>query len=144
MHASLDRDNPQLALARAFADGLNHQFGPVLGGLLAAVVQYRPNGRLDQKQLTAQLETDAGAILGAVVAHHVDTGTLHLIRGNTIGCAILRDRAGVVRWATEGRNQSERTGKGWEQSAPQWQYILENPDRFIRYVHEVKTFQNQV
>jgi hypothetical protein len=113
-----------------------------LGGLLAEVLAYRFHAKLDFKSLQEIVDTDAAAAVSAILANRVDGTSMQMIRTAMIGCALLEDKAGIERWATEGLHRSKRVGGPWFDTERQWQCVLDDPSRFILYARQLKFFLN--
>ena len=128
----------------AFQESLRRKFGEVIGGLLGDVATYYHQTTLEPAQLREILDTDVGAAVNAIVANKGDGSTMRLIRDQMVGSALIMDKDGVTRWATEGLNRCERAGGLWKASPPQWRWVLEDPDRYILYARQVKRFLHQI
>lgn len=134
----------QTKLTEAFTNGLIEAYGPALGTLGREIILYQRRGKLDSDKLRSCMELDSTPVLQAIVANKVTGSTLLGVRSLMIGAALLDDRAGVVRWATEGRNRCAISDNGWPETAPQWQSVLTAPDQFIQLARQIKYFMNQI
>jgi hypothetical protein len=134
----------QRELRDCFTASLPQKYGEVLGALLTEVVAYSPRERLDPAHLRATLDANGAAIVNALLANRVTESTMLAIRTQMIGSALLGDKAGVVRWATEGLSRCQRIGGHWTKTGPQWQLVLDDPERLMLYARQVKYFMNQV
>ncbi len=134
--------NIQRELQSALAAGLREQYGNVVGAVLAEVAAYHDHTKLDPKRIRELVDTDAGAVVSAIVANRVDAPLMLLIRGQMIGSALLEDREAVIRWATEGLHRSKRVGGPWTETDAEWNWVLEDPARFIMYARQLKLFLN--
>ena len=124
--------------------GLRQQYPPPLGALLADAVGFGPHGKLDPGKLRASLDDEAAAIVAGIVANRADAPLMLMLRNQVIGHAILHDRDGVIRWTTEAMNRCQRVGGVWTDTRGQWQWILDNADRYILHVRQLKLFLNQL
>lgn len=128
----------------AMEAGLRKQFGEPLGSLLADAVSFGSHGLFDLNKVRHNLSDEAAAIVAGIVANRADAPMMLMLRNQMIGHAILHDRDGVVRWATEGLNRCKRVNGPWLETIPQWQWVLDNTDRYILYVRQLKLFLNQL
>jgi|GEM_PF-1711383 len=133
----------QRELRIALEKGLHQHFGDLVGGMLGDVLSYRERTKLDLQRLRELVENDAAAVVGAIVANRVDGALMVMIRSQMIGSALLGDRDAVVRWATEGMNRSRRVAGPWTDTERQWQWVMEDPNRYIMYARQLKYFLNQ-
>jgi hypothetical protein len=131
-------------LRAACEDGLRAQYGEPLGSLLADVLNYGTGSKLDLNRLRSSLEDEATAIVAGIVGNRADAPLMLLIRGQMIGRALVHDREAVIRWATEGQNRAPRVGGPWADTLAQWQWVRENPDRYILYARQLKLLFNQI
>jgi len=137
-------DQVQRLLHDSFAAGLVQKVEPPLGQLLADAVHYCHRDWLDRDHLKKIVATDNGAALTAVLSNSVTGATMKLIRDSMIGCALLGDRDGVVRWAKEGTTRCTKVGGDWGKTAKDWEWVTENTQKYCEYVRELKIFQNQL
>jgi len=131
-------------LRLAFENGLRLKFGDAAGPLLAEVISYGPHGKLDLVRLRHTLEEDAAAVVAGIVANRLDPSLMVLLRNQMIGCALIEDKEGVRRWATEGANRCQRIGGPWAATLPQWQWALEKPNELTIYARHLKYLFNQL
>jgi hypothetical protein len=134
----------QQSLREAFEIGLRQKFGEPVGPVLSWGLDYYPQSDLTPDQLRQFLSIDAGVVVNAIVASKVMPATMNQIRTNTITCALLDDRAGLCRWATEGLNRCASQPAPWPATDLHWRWILDNPSQYIVYCRELKKFLNQL
>lgn len=135
----------QKQLADAFENGLRLTYGNDRAALYREVALYYPGVGLDTPQLQRNNDLDTAAALSAIVGNRVQPGTLHNIRAAMIGCALLMDKPGTIRWATEGLSRVQHmTEPAARHTLPQWQSVLRDPDEFIRMARQIKFFMNQM
>lgn len=135
---------PRTEIQEAFITGLCQKFGPVMGAMLAEVIPFYAGVELDSEMLKKVRDDDAAAVLSGILSGTANGATMRGIRGQLIASALMADRDSVVRWATEGQNRCTRTGEEWAATLPQWQWVLDNPDRFIVYARHLKYLFNQL
>ena len=133
----------QKELKTALENGLRQQFGDLMGGILMDVVNYRERVEINSQRLRELVENDAVAVVGAIVANRADGALMLMIRSQMIGSALLSDRDAVVRWATDGLNRCRRVAGPWSDTERQWQWVLEDPNRYMIYSRQLKYFLNQ-
>ena len=133
----------QRELKVALEKGLRQHHGDLVGGMLMDVALYRERIRLDPKRLRDLVENDAAAVVGAIVGNCIDGALMLMIRSQMIGSALLADRDAVVRWAMEGKSRSRRVAGPWQETQRQWEWVLEDPNRYIQYARQLKYFLNQ-
>lgn len=131
-------------MVAAFATGLRQKYGEPLGSLLADVVSFGSHGMFDLVKVRKDLESDAAVVVAAVLANRADGPLMLTLRSQMIGSAILHERDAVVRWASQGLHSAQRTGGPWLDTLPQWQWVLDNTDRYILYTRQLKLFLNQL
>jgi hypothetical protein len=100
-------------LTAAFETGLRQKYPTPLGTLLADAVGFNPRGKLDPNKLRASLSDEAVATVAGIVANRADAPLMLMIRSQMIGHAVLYDRDGVIRWATEGLTRCVRVAGPW-------------------------------
>jgi len=144
MEPGLGLPNVQRELRSAIECGLVRQFGEMVGKMLMDVVAYREHLKLNAEWLRKALDNDATALVAAIIGNRMDAALMLMIRDQMIGCALLNDRDGVVRWATEGLNRYKRVSGPWAETEAQWKYVLEDPSRYMLYSRQVKFFLNQI
>jgi hypothetical protein len=135
---------PRVEIQEAFTLGLRQKFGDAMGDVLSEVIQFYQGTELDNDTLQKIREDDSAAVLSGIVANTVTGATMRGIRGQMIAAAIMADKDGVLRWATQGLNRCDRAGGEWAGSRGQWEWVLQNPDRFIVYARHVKYLFNQI
>ena len=135
---------PRVEIQEAFAVGLRQKFGDEMGEILNEVIQFYQGTELDQETMQKIRDDDSAAVLNAIVSNAVTGATMRGIRGQMIAAAIMADKDGVLRWATQGLNRCDRAGGEWASTKAQWEWVLQNPDRFIVYSRHVKYLLNQI
>jgi hypothetical protein len=133
-------EDMQREMRTAVEKGLRQHFGDFLGGMLVDVVNYRARIKLEHQRLRELVENDAAAVASAIVSNRTDGALMLMIRSQMIGSALLSDRDAVVRWATEGLSRSRRVAGPWTETERQWQWVLEDPTRYIMYARQLKYF----
>lgn len=134
----------QAKLAEAFASGLREAYGPALGTLGRDVILYHPLVTLHLDELKRCVELESAPVLKAIIANKVTGTTLLEIRSLLVGAALLGDKAGVIRWATEGKNRCADGGGNWPATALEWEAALATPDQFIQLARQIKYFMHQI
>jgi hypothetical protein len=140
----MPNDMIQRKLTTAFAAGLRQELGEPVGSLLRAVAEYFPHTYLDNERLKQIADADKGVVVQAILANQLTESTMRQIQRNTITSALLADKDGVSRWATEGLNRCRQCPSPWPETAAGWQWILDNSSQYMTYCREVKCFQNQM
>jgi len=134
----------QRKLRGALEAGLMQEFEPPLGKLMADAITYNARIWLEQKELKRFVDSDSAAALTAILNNAVTGSTMNLIRSTMIGSALLNDTDAVMRWAKEGATRCKRVGGEWMDTEPLWGWIVQNPQRYIEHVREIKVFLNQI
>jgi hypothetical protein len=135
----------QQELAAAFENGLRLTYGGDLAPLYREVAGYYKGVALDPDQLKHHRDLDTAAALDAIIGNQVRSSTLGSIRSAMISCALLQDRDGLVRWATEGASRAQQMDEpAIKATRPQWEAVLKDPDRFIFMARQIKFFMNQM
>ena len=125
---------------KAFARGLSEHFGETHGGLLAAVIEYHPNLKIDAKKLKQTIDTDAGFLLESLVGNKRPELVMNAVREALIGSALVEDVESVKRWAKEAQVRHATAGDAWANSGPAWEWVLEHPQTFVAQAVAVKRF----
>jgi hypothetical protein len=135
----------QMKFRRAFESGLKVEFGDTVGEILGDIIGYFPRTGLDKAALTTMRDAYAIEIQSSISARRVDGGTLLLVRSNAIASALLEDTQGVQLWAATGQEWCIKVdGGGWNATAPEWDWLRENPEEYSRLVIELKRFLGQI
>ena len=135
---------PRVEILEAFALGLRQKYGDAMGEMLSEVVQFYQGTELDNETMQKIRDDDSAAVLNAFVSNAVTGGTMRGIRGQMIVAALMADKDAVLRWATQGLGRCDRAGGEWATTKPQWDWVLQNPDRFIVYARHIKYLFNQI
>jgi hypothetical protein len=114
------------------------------GGILLDAAAYREWVALKPERLRELVDNDAATTVALIISGRTDNTLMNMLRSQMIGCALLADTDGVVRWATEGLNRSRRIGGEWAATERQWLWVLENPGRYLKYARQMKVFLNQL
>ncbi|MCG3147883.1 MAG: hypothetical protein PCFJNLEI_01324 [Verrucomicrobiae bacterium] len=133
----------QTVLTDAFEAGLRQKYGADFARLFRDVIEYRPRVDLDVAELHRCVELDTTPVLKDIVANQVTGATLRAVRSLLIACALLADRTGVERWATELLNRCSQGGGDWPATTAQWQAVMKDPLQFIQVARQIKYFLNQ-
>jgi len=140
----LDSSDPQIFLKDAYAEGVTLKLGDFLGAVLRPVVMFESRGKLDSPRLHELLASNSSVALEAILTNRTDGAALLAIRVCMICCALLGEEVGVRRWATEGATRCQAGDGVWARSLPEWNWVLENPARYIRHAVAIKHSFNQL